>query len=324
MPGPKRKPLELVPDNVRSLTTSGAMAKIVGQNEFSTKVEPYLGMLSHKIMPYERPAGIFFLAGPTGVGKTFSVECLAEFMHGNKRNLLRIDCAEYQMEHEVAKLIGAPPGYIGHRETQPVLTQMKLNQVVSERCNIAIVLFDEIEKASPALMRLLLGVLDRGILRLGDNTTVSFERTLIFFTSNIGVEESTKVDMGLGKYGNPLSRGDKSPYSRVLQKTFPPELVNRLDEIIVFSPLTKKDMGKLFEQELANWNERITRSRDECFNIEATSALKNKVIDACNYQQYGARDLKREIFRQVISPVVTLSTLPTGETIRVGPRGVVK
>ena len=131
--------------------------------------------------------GVFLLLGPTGTGKTKTVEALAEILHGSEKNLLKVDCGEFQMEHEVAKLIGAPPGYLGHRETQPVLTQQKLNSVTSEKCGLSIVLFDEIEKAAPSMTRLLLGVLDEATLRLGDNTSVNFEeKGLVFLTSNLG------------------------------------------------------------------------------------------------------------------------------------------
>src|SRR6185436_9549937 len=138
--------------------------------------------------PEGRPVGVFLLLGPTGTGKTRTVEALAEALHGSERNVLRIDCGEYQLEHEVAKLVGAPPGYLGHRETQPAVSQQKLSAVTSEASNLSLVLFDEIEKAAPSMTRLLLGVLDKAMLRLGDNTSVNFERSLIFMTSNLGAE----------------------------------------------------------------------------------------------------------------------------------------
>src|ERR1700676_4359784 len=139
-----------------------------------------------------RTAGVFLLLGPTGTGKTRTVEALADALHGSEKHMLKVDCGEFQMEHEVAKLIGAPPGYLGHRETQPMLTQQKLNAVTSDRCGLSLVLFDEIEKAAPSLTRLLLGVLDKATLRLGDNSTVNFEKSLVFLTSNLGAREMMK------------------------------------------------------------------------------------------------------------------------------------
>src|SRR6202023_2203592 len=132
---------------------------------------------------------VFLLLGPTGTGKTKTVEALAEVLHGSEKNLLKVDCGEFQMEHEAARLIAAPSGYLRHRETQPMLTQKKLNSVTSEKCNLSLVLFDEIEKAAPSMTRLLLGVLDKGVLRLGDNSTVNFEKSLVFLTSNLGARE---------------------------------------------------------------------------------------------------------------------------------------
>src|SRR5690349_3968926 len=134
------------------------------------------------LSPAGRPAGVFLLLGPTGTGKTRTVEALAEILHNGAGKVVKVDCGEFQSDHEVAKLIGAPPGYLGHRETRPVLTQEKLTEATSEHTDLSIVLFDEIEKAAPALTRLLLGVLDKATLRLGDNAEVNFENSLIFLT----------------------------------------------------------------------------------------------------------------------------------------------
>src|SRR6202047_119664 len=166
--------------------------KLVGQPAAIAAIVPYVLMYRALLSPEGRPAGVFLLLGPTGTGKTKTVEALADVLHGNPKKLLKIDCGEFQMEHEVAKLIGAPPGYLGHRETQPILTQQKLNSVTSEKSVLSIVLFDEIEKAAPSMTRLLLGVLDKAVLRLGDNTAVNFEKSLVFLTSNLGAREMLK------------------------------------------------------------------------------------------------------------------------------------
>src|SRR5271163_4506836 len=137
-------------------------AKLIGQPGAIQTIVQYVQIHQASLAPEGRPIGVFLLLGPTGTGKTKTVEALAEVLHGNPRKLLRVDCGEFQMEHEVAKLIGAPPGYLGHRETQPMLTQQKLSSVTSEGSNLSLVLFDEIEKAAPSMTRLLLGVLDKG------------------------------------------------------------------------------------------------------------------------------------------------------------------
>src|SRR6202171_215700 len=163
--------------------------RVIGQPNATRVIVPYIQMYQAGLAPEGRPVGVLLLLGPTGTGKTKTVEALADVLHGSEKNVLKVDCGEFQMEHEVAKLIGAPPGYLGHRETQPMLTQQRLNAVTSEKCNLSLVLFDEIEKAAPSMTRLLLGVLDKGTLRLGDNSTVNFEKSLVFLTSNLGARE---------------------------------------------------------------------------------------------------------------------------------------
>src|ERR1019366_4274415 len=164
-----RKPISDPADDLTSVLSS----KVVGQANVIKVIVPYIEMFQAGLAPENRPVGVFLLLGPTGTGKTRTVEALAEALHGSSKNVLKIDCGEFQMEHEVAKLIGAPPGYLGHRETQPMLSQQKLASVTTDQSALSLVLFDEIEKAAPSLTRLLLGVLDRGVLRLGDNTAVN-------------------------------------------------------------------------------------------------------------------------------------------------------
>src|SRR5467141_2381556 len=166
--------------------------KLVGQTAAMEAIIPYVQMFQAGLAPEGRPAGVFLLLGPTGTGKTRTVEALSEILHGASQKVVKIDCGEYQTDHEVAKLIGAPPGYLGHRETKPILTQDRLMEAASAFCDLSVVLFDEIEKAAPTVSRLLLGVLDKATLRLGDNTEVNFEKSLIFLTSNLGAREMMK------------------------------------------------------------------------------------------------------------------------------------
>src|SRR5690242_17356412 len=209
-------------------------SKLVGQPGAIQTILPYVQIHQACLAPEGRPVGVFLLLGPTGTGKTKTVESLAEVLHGSAKKMLKVDCGEFQMEHEVAKLIGAPPGYLGHRETQPLLTQARLAGVTSERSNLSLVLFDEIEKAAPSMTRLLLGVLDKANLKLGDNTSVNFERSLIFFTSNLGAAGMQqelrpafgfKIDPGGTRPG--IERKLESIGMNAVRRHFPPEFVNR-------------------------------------------------------------------------------------------------
>src|ERR1051325_9291830 len=167
--------------------------RIVGQDEAIQQIiNIYQTNLAGMSSP-GRPIGNFLFLGPTGSGKTRLVEATAESLVGDARAVIKIDCAEFQHSHEIAKLIGSPPGYLGHRETHPLLSQEVLNQFHTEKVKLSFVLFDEIEKASDALWNLLLGILDKGTLTLGDNSRVDFSQTLIFMTSNLGAAEMSAM-----------------------------------------------------------------------------------------------------------------------------------
>src|ERR1017187_865860 len=221
---------------------------LFGQDAAVDSIVPYVQMHLAGLAPEGRPVGVFLLLGPTGTGKTKTIEALANCIHGNEKNHLRIDCGEFQMEHDVAKLIGAPPGYLGHRETHPLISQQKLNAVTSDHSNLSIILFDEVEKAASSLCRLLLGVLDKASLRLGDNTSVNFERSLIFLTSNLGAREMLSYLKPTFGFQPGESRGEEEVSSKLqaigmaaVRKRFAPEFVNRVDAIITYRPLTKKE-----------------------------------------------------------------------------------
>src|SRR5258708_1030080 len=229
--------------------------KVVGQPAATRVIVPYIQMFQEGLDPEGRPVGIFLLLGPTGTGKTKTVEALAEILHGSEKNVLKVDCGEFQMEHEVAKLIGAPPGYLGHRETQPMLTQQKLNAITSEKCNLSLVLFDEIEKAAPSMTRLLLGVLDKGILRLGDNSIVNFEKSLVFLTSNLGAREMLREISPDFGFQSAAAGGTREELGKKLQgiavvavrKKFSPEFINRIDHVSTSRPLDAEAFAAIAE-----------------------------------------------------------------------------
>src|SRR3990170_516418 len=183
-------------------------------------------------------------------------EALAETLHGNPRHLLKIDCGEYQSDHEVAKLIGAPPGYLGHRETKPLLTPDRLLAATSPACDLALVLFDEIEKAAPALTTLLLGILDKAVMRLGDNTQVGFEKTLIFLTSNLGAREmlrEVKPNIGF-QAGQPAASDVAGRLESIglaaVRRRFSPEFVNRIDVVVTYQPLDAAALAAIVDHHI--------------------------------------------------------------------------
>lgn len=321
-PRKKRSPIaDVLAIDSRDHLLTQLSSRIIGQPEALETIIPRVQLWRAGLNPEGRPAGAFVLLGPTGTGKTATVEALAEVIHGSRKNVLRIDCGEFQMEHEVAKLIGAPPGYLGHRETQPALTQVKLNQVMSDRANLAIVLFDEIEKAAPSLLRILLGVLDKGSLRLGDNTTVQFERTLIFFTSNLGSEEIARETSGGLGFSKAAGTKDLSRVtSAALKNRLPTEFMNRIDAFVTFSPLGDKEVAQILDIELQNLADHISRRLGErSVYLQVPQKTRSWLVSKGFSPRYGARELKRTVQKHLLEPLAELliaRAIPPGEIVR--------
>jgi len=309
-PGKSRKPFADPADNLIAVLSQ----KVVGQPAATKVIVPYIQMYQAGLAPEGRPVGVFLLLGPTGTGKTKTVEALAEVLHGSEKNVLKVDCGEFQMEHEVAKLIGAPPGYLGHRETQPMLTQQKLNSVTSEKCNLSLVLFDEIEKAAPSMTRLLLGVLDKGLLRLGDNSTVNFEKSLVFLTSNLGAREMMReINPEFGfQSALPAERSDltgklQSIALVAVRKRFSPEFVNRIDCIITYQPLTAESLSTILDQQISDLQNHVnTRLGARSFTLEVPFEARQFLLRKGTSPEYGARELNRTIHRNLTQPLATL------------------
>jgi CheY-like chemotaxis protein len=285
-------------------------------------------MFQAGLAPEGRPVGVFLLLGPTGTGKTKTVEALAEILHGSEKNVLKVDCGEFQMEHEVAKLIGAPPGYLGHRETQPMLTQQKLTAVTSEKCSLSLVLFDEIEKAAPSMTRLLLGVLDKAQLRLGDNTSVNFEKSLVFLTSNLGSREMLReINPEFGfQSAQRTARADllgklQSIGLAAVRKRFSPEFVNRIDCIVTYQPLGPEALAAILEHQIADLQSHVnTRLGDRSFTLEISPGTRQFLLDKGTSAEYGARELNRTIHRFLTQPLATMvatNQVSAGATVRV-------
>jgi ATP-dependent Clp protease ATP-binding subunit ClpA len=305
---------------------------LVGQPEAIETIVPYVQMYQAGLSPEGRPVGVVLLLGPTGTGKTRTVEALGEVLHGSSKNLLKVDCGEFQMEHEVAKLIGAPPGYLGHRETQPMLTQAKVNAVASEESEISLILFDEIEKAAPSMTRLLLGILDKATLRLGDNSSVNFERSLIFLTSNLGaksIQRANKPDFGFEAMLPLKPFEDRAKLQSIglaaVRHKFSPEFVNRIDSVITYKPLDRAACEIILDQIFANFARLIhNRLGMRAFRLQCTIAGRSQLLDLGTSLEYGARELKRTVQRNFIQPVAALvaqAQVPPGTSVVLDAKG---
>jgi ATP-dependent Clp protease ATP-binding subunit ClpB len=300
---------------------------VVGQPTAIANIVPFVEIHQAGLSAEGRPAGVFLLLGPTGTGKTKTVEAIAEVLHGSPRKLLRVDCGEFQMEHEVAKLIGAPPGYLGHRETQPLLTQTKLNAAVSQFNDLSIVLFDEIEKAAPSMARLLLGILDKATLRLGDNTVVNFEKSLIFLTSNLGARSmgrelrpSFGYEAIVPKDRERLATKLEHIGLNAVRKKFSPEFVNRLDAVITYRPLTAESLARILDTHLEDLQQHIdNRLGDRGFRLDVPARTRRFLLKTGTSEEYGARELKRVLHRHLVQPLARLFSsgdINPGEVVR--------
>jgi len=303
---------------------------IVGQDEAIQQIVNIYQMHLTGMNPPGRPIGNFLFLGPTGSGKTRIVEATAEALLKNPRAVIKIDCAEFQHSHEIAKLIGSPPGYLGHRETHPLLSQEVLNQFHTDTTKLSFVLFDEIEKASDALWNLLLGILDKATLTLGDNRKVDFSRAMIFMTSNLGASEmnalmtprlgfnvnAAQAKLAAGEVdGNMAGKLARSGMEAARRK-FTPEFMNRLDKVVSFQPLGTNELKKILDIELNLVQQRIfNTSADRAFVFTVSDSSKGYLLDQGTDLKYGARHLKRAIERLLVQP---MSNLIATEQVRGG------
>ena len=289
-------------------------SRVVGQAHALEHIVPSIQLHRSGLAPEGRPVGVFLLLGPTGTGKTRTVEALAEVLHGDARNVVKIDCGEFQSEHEVAKLIGAPPGYVGHAQTEPRLNQLVLDEMASDGCDLTLVLFDEIEKAAPSLAQLLLGVLDKATLRLGDGAEVNFEKSLIFLTSNLGARDMlSELQPTLGFDTEPRRPGaDLSAHLervglRAVQRHFSPEFVNRIDAVITYRPLGNESLVAILEQHVVELQRHVqNRLGSRSFDIEVAPAARFFMLEKGTSMEYGARELKRIIHVHLTQPLAAM------------------
>jgi ATP-dependent Clp protease ATP-binding subunit ClpB len=289
---------------------------VVGQEEAIQKILDLYQMYVTGMTSPGRPIGNILFMGPTGSGKTRLVEATAESLFGDAAPIVKINCAEYQHSHEVAKLIGSPPGYLGHRETHPFLSQEVLNKYHTETLKITLVLFDEIEKASDALWNLLLGILDKGTLTLGDGRQVDFSKCLIFMTSNLGATEMqnlvqprwgfSSADAADDGAAAQMTRKLSAAGTAAARKKFTPEFINRLDAMVVFQPLGEAELRQIAEIELRRVQQRIFNSGADPFVFQLTESAVDQVLAEGTDPRYGARHLRRAIDRLLVQPISNL------------------
>src|SRR6202795_2345568 len=288
-------------------------SRIVGQDEgVQALVELYQVFCAGLNSP-GRPVGNLLLLGPTGSGKTRIVEAAAEILFGSARSIIKIDCAEFQHSHEIAKLIGSPPGYLGHRETHPLITQEELSKSHTDKLKLSFLLFDEIEKASDALWQLLLGMLDKATLTLGDNRRVDLSQTVIFLTSNLGGSQIADLMHGGMGFIQPRDKATTGLHEKVertaveaARRKFSPEFMNRLDKVVVFHPLKREELDEVLEIELRQVQKRVLDSTTRPFLFRITSEGREFLLQEGIDQRYGARHLKRAIERYVVYPIARL------------------
>src|SRR3979490_36372 len=288
-------------------------SKVVGQEEGVRALVDLYQVYCAGMSSTGRPVGNLLFLGPTGSGKTRIVEAAAEILFGDPRAVIKVDCAEFQHSHEIAKLIGSPPGYLGHRETHPLITQEELAKYHTKTLMLSFLLFDEIEKASDSLWQLLLGMLDKATLTLGDNRRVDLSHTIIFLTSNLGGGEITELMTGGMGFVQPQDKREDRLDTKLertaleaAKKKFSPEFMNRLDKVVVFHPLREEQLEQILEIELGMVQQRVLATGRQQFLFRVTPPAKRFLLQEGTDIKYGARHLKRAIEKFVVCPLANL------------------
>src|ERR1700691_5889624 len=307
---------------------AGLRRKIVGQDEAVQAVVDLYQVFRAGLNSPGRPVGNLLFLGPTGSGKTRIVEAAAEVLFGDPRAVIKVDCAEFQHSHEISKLIGSPPGYLGHRETHPLITQEELSKYHTESVKLSFLLFDEIEKASDALWQLLLGILDKATLTLGDNRRVDLSQCVIVLTSNLGGGEITELMTGGLGFVQPVVEVDNN-FDDKIQRTaveaarrkFTPEFMNRIDKTVVFKTLRDEHLEQILEIELGMVQQRVLMAAGtNQFVFNCTTGVKQFLLKEGTDPRYGARHLKRAIERHLVFPLANLvatAQVKLGDFVRV-------
>ena len=310
-------------------------ARIVGQERAVRRMSGLYQIFLAGMNPPNRPIGTMLFLGPTGSGKTRVIEAAAEVLYGDANAVVKIDCAEFQHSHEIAKLIGSPPGYLGHRETSPMLTQENLDRMHTDDMKVSLVLFDEIEKASDSLWQLLLGILDKATLTLGDNRRVDFSKSMVIMTSNLGAREMSELISG--GIGFAPGKGSKTPNDtevdqkiyrtavEAARRKFSPEFMNRIDKVVVFRSLKEHHLRQILDLELQAVQDRIMQSAGTKFVFQCSDTAKDMLMKEGLDYKYGARHLKRAVERFLVYPLsnlVATGQIGLGDLVHVDVDGV--
>ncbi len=310
-------------------------ARIVGQERAVRRMSGLYQIFLAGMNPPNRPIGTMLFLGPTGSGKTRVIEAAAEVLYGDSNAIVKIDCAEFQHSHEIAKLIGSPPGYLGHRETSPMLTQENLDRMHTDDLKVSLILFDEIEKASDSLWQLLLGILDKATLTLGDNRRVDFSKAMVIMTSNLGAREMSELISG--GIGFAPGKGTKMPNDNEVdqkiyrtaveaaRRKFSPEFMNRIDKVVVFRSLKEHHLRQILDLELQAVQDRIMQSAGTKFVFQCSESAKDMLMKEGLDFKYGARHLKRAVERFLVYPLsnlVATSQIGLGDLVHVDVDGI--
>jgi ATP-dependent Clp protease ATP-binding subunit ClpB len=266
---------------------------------------------------YDKTKPIFSMLGlgPTGVGKTGVFEAFAEGLFGSPKHMLKVDCAEFQHSHEIAKLVGSPPGYLGHRETHPFFTNASLAALRTPELDFTIVLWDEIEKASDSLWNLLLGILDKGTLTTGTNEKVDMTKTVHLMTSNVGSADISD-EASIGFDAGQKQMTDQQVSDTVMaaaRRKFMPEFLGRLDEIAVFKTLTESEIAEVLGLQLNDLSDRIMLSAPVPFEFNVSPAAIRQLLKEGYDRRYNARGLKHVIEKHIALPLGRL--MSTGQVM---------
>ena len=279
--------------------------RVIGQNEAVEKVSEAIIRSRAGISDPRRPIGSFLFLGPTGVGKTELAKALAESLFDDEHNIVRIDMSEYMEKYSVSRLIGAPPGYVGYEEGGQLTEAVR-------RKPYSVILFDEIEKAHPDVFNILLQVLDDGRITDSQGRTVDFKNTIIILTSNLG---SDYILEGIQENGE-ISEEAKQKVSELLKRSFRPEFLNRLDEIVFYKPLMKNEISKILELLIKDLEKRL---EDKHIKLELTQSAKDYLINNGYDEVYGARPLKRFVQKKletlIAKKILTQEILPNRKVV---------